>query len=150
MMTLQDRTTSVNHDTIQAARVLAGAQMLEMLSEPFRSTPLPCGQGDLPLSPLSAVLGNLLFGSNAEIVAERVPNIRGDSGYFPIRQVAEWGHVGAATDDLNGNLSHRQIREVAGKSWYGIRRLLLAFSVASVTSSALALVDARPLGRHFR
>ena len=27
MMTLQDRTTSVNHDTIQAARVFAGAQL---------------------------------------------------------------------------------------------------------------------------
>ena len=98
-------------------------------------------------SPLSAVFGDFGFGCNAEIVAERVSDIGRDSGNFPIGQAVERRHVGAAPDDLNRNLSDRQMRKGPTKSRCGVVALPLAFAIATMTSGTTASVDAPALGR---
>ena len=97
---------------------------------------LICGKINLP------IFGDFLFGCNAVIVAERVPDIGGDGGYFSIGQAGEWRHIGAALDDLNCNPSDRQTGKVPVKSWCGIVAIPLTFTIASVTSGTPVPVDA--------
>ena len=86
--------------------------------------------------------GNFLFCYDTVIVAERIPDKGGDSGYFPMGQAVKSRHVGTALDDQKCNSLYRQRRKFPGKPWCGIMVLPLAFSVQPVTFGAPAPVNA--------